>query len=274
MRLGLSSYAYRWSIGHDGYAPSTPLDVAGFVRKAVELGFDGVQICDNLPYQDLSRDQLTDIRQRLHERGMFLETGARGSAPEHLRAMLETASVLGAKLLRVVTVIDRSGSPDEIRRQLDQMVRDFRAVLPLARNLDIRLALENHANLSSADLLFVIQSVGDESLRVCLDTMNSLALLEHPLETVRKLAPQAITVHLKDFRVEKHPREFKVIGTALGDGMVDFQRILSLVADSGLDPTFHLELYIDHCQSDSQTLSWEDECVARSVQYARTHLNL
>jgi hypothetical protein len=53
MKLGLSSYAYRWSIGFPGHENPCSMSLVEFLEQAIHFGFDGVQICDNLPIYDL-----------------------------------------------------------------------------------------------------------------------------------------------------------------------------------------------------------------------------
>ena len=73
MKLGLSSFAYRWSIGVKGYIPSNPMNLDQFINKAISLNLSGVQICDNLRYSDLSERKLKKIKKRIEERRMFMK---------------------------------------------------------------------------------------------------------------------------------------------------------------------------------------------------------
>ncbi len=272
MKLGLSSYAYRWSIGVGSSLPSSPMDVHQFVDRAIDLNVSGVQICDNLRYQNLSPVEIREIRRKIETRGMFIETGARGSTPQYLRKMLNLSNQLGSKILRVVAEIDRKGGKEYVAKQIDTLVREIGEVLNLAEDLDIRLALENHATLSSEEILAIVRSIGSAFLKVCLDTMNSVALMEHPLQTARALAPHAVTVHLKDFKIEKQPGYYRIVGVPLGEGLVDFPQIMRILKESGLDPSVHIELYVDRKENERATRHWEEECVAKSLRYARANL--
>lgn len=274
MKLGLSSYAYRWSTGIRSYKPTHPMDVEGFIHKAIDFNLQGVQICDNLPYWELSESRLREIRKQVEDQRMFIETGARGSEYEYLKTMLEASSQLGSNLLRVVIEIERNVPEEQVSVQLNTVVEDIQNILDVAKDLNIRLAIENHATFSSEDLLYIIKTIDDDFVGVCLDTMNSILLLEPPLTTAQALIPYAFTVHLKDFTIERYPEYFRIVGVALGEGIVNFPRVIQMLKESKLDPTVHLELYIDRRENEEAIRKWEDKCVAKSVFYARNSLEI
>lgn len=264
-QFGLSSYAYRWSIGYGAHRPAAPMNIVSFIEKAAGFGLGRVQINDNLPYQELSAPEQRKIVSLAAKHGIAIETGVRGANTEYLKVMLDASSRLNSNLLRIVTEIDRGKSTNQIIGELDRVIVDVKNILPYAKKKGIRLAIENHATLNSKDLVYIIRSVGDPFVGVCLDTMNSILSMEPPLETVRTLAPYTLTVHLKDFRIEKLPEYFIISGVALGEGSVDFPEILRILGECGAAPTMHVELYINRKKNDMSTLAWEDECVRKSI---------
>jgi sugar phosphate isomerase/epimerase len=270
MELGLSSYAYRWSIGLKGHTPSHPMNVHEFVDRAIKIKLKTVQICDNLKLEALAGDELKKLKRSVNDNGVCIETGGRGTDPEYLKNLLSISDQLGARILRVVPEIERDSPKESVREELDAFVKDLRSVLGAAKGMNVRLALENHATLSSEEILYILKAVSDDFLGACLDTMNSMVMMEHPLKTVEMLAPYAISVHLKDFRIEKNPRDHRIIGTPLGEGFVDFQ----ILKQYNLNPNLFIELYIDRKEDEEKTKQYEEECVRRSIEYARSELRL
>lgn len=65
----------------------------------------------------------------------------------------------------------------------------------------MKLAVENHKDFETDELVQLMQKMSSAQIGVCLDTGNNLALLEDPLAVVQKLAPYTLTVHLKDTAV-------------------------------------------------------------------------
>jgi sugar phosphate isomerase/epimerase len=239
-----------------------------FVQKAAELGAAGAQICDNLGFESLTDREAEAVRDAAERAGLFLETGSRGLDPFYLRKALAVSRRLGAGLMRLVVEIDRTGGREGIRREIGKVVSGLRGLLDIGRESDTVFALENHASLSGDDLLEILASVNDPRLGICLDTMNSVQLLEHPIDLARKLAPYVLCVHLKDFRMEKRPDEFAAVGTALGEGELDLEEILRILGPRGLVRSWHVELYVSRRASSEETLKNELVCVRQSLREA------
>jgi len=53
-RVGIGSFAYRYAIGFRGFHPGKPMSIADFLETAAHGGWEGVQLCENLGYADLS----------------------------------------------------------------------------------------------------------------------------------------------------------------------------------------------------------------------------
>jgi sugar phosphate isomerase/epimerase len=218
--------------------------------------------------------ELDSIRRLAERHQLFLETGAKSAEPRLLARVLSATRALGAGLMRVVPEIAPGGDPAMRRREIERIVTGIKEVLPVARAAGIRIAVENHGQIPSAELGEMVRAFGDRMVGACLDTMNSVVLLEHPSATARILAPLAISVHLKDFVIEASPRGHRILGVQLGEGLVDCREILREVRDAGHDPNVHLELYIDRKEREAETLAWEEQCIESSLRYARENLGL
>ena len=113
---------------------------------------------------------------------------------------------------------------------------------PVARRLGVRLAIENHKDFETPELLAMLDVIASPQLGVCLDTGNSLALLEDPLEVVRQLAPRTFTVHLKDIAVRPVEEGFEMAEVPLGQGMLDLPAMISTISSKAPQAVFHLEM--------------------------------
>ncbi|MEQ1830867.1 MAG: hypothetical protein ABL921_33275, partial [Pirellula sp.] len=67
-----------------------------------------------------------------------------------------------------------------------------------------------------------------------------LALLEDPYETVEKLAPFAVCVHLKDMAVQPFERGFLLSEVTCGTGCLDLVRITKMLLVA--NPSIHFSL--------------------------------
>ena len=85
------------------------------------------------------------------------------------------------------------------------------------------LAIENHKDFRTSErrTVALLERLDSPNIGVCLDTGNSIALLEDPMETVEALAPWAFSTHLKDMAVEEYEDGFLLAEVPLGKGFLD-----------------------------------------------------
>jgi sugar phosphate isomerase/epimerase len=280
MRLGVSSHAFRWAIGWADFVQKNRLDIAGFLDECRRVeGAQGVQICDNVQPERLGHEhkQRQAVEAAIKD-GFFVELGAQGTDPAYLETMLTLSKELGATVLRVATAVTRSGTARSVEEQLRKIEGELRAILSLARRLGVRLAIENHWEVTSSQLLDLVRSVNDEHVGVCLDTANSVASAEDPLTTVGLLAPYALDVHLKDFRIERDlardPAGYRIIGTALGEGWLPADEVVKRIRTKSPAESCHVELFLDRAATERETVAQERDAVARSVATARRLLGV
>lgn len=120
------------------------------------------------------------------------ETAARQQQKAYLAAAIETATFLGAPLIRL-TLSGEKGDRAGLERAIDLMG----GVLPVAIAKQVKLAVENHGGLSGDvdALVELVQHFHSPSLGVCLDFGN----FEEGGRSIElpKLAPHALHVHAK-----------------------------------------------------------------------------
>jgi sugar phosphate isomerase/epimerase len=113
---------------------------------------------------------------------------------------------------------------------LAELAAQIRPAITLAERENVKLVLENHQDYTSRELLQLIDMVGSPNLGVCLDTGNSIALGEDPVETCTLLAPHAPMVHLKEYIVLPNAQGgINLIGVPLGKGAIDQQAVVAAI---------------------------------------------
>ncbi|ORC30709.1 hypothetical protein B4O97_17885 [Marispirochaeta aestuarii] len=267
--LGISSYAYRWAFGFGEFVPDRVMQPEDLLERAYNYGLQSVQLCDNIPFLCYDDSRIHSLHDLASGYGISVETGIRGTEPGILRRALNISQGLGAKLLRIVVEVDRKS---DLQSQLRSHADRIREASKEAKEKEIILAIENHATMSSRDMNFLIDTVDHENCGVCLDTMNSVLLLEKPEETVASLLPHVVSVHFKDFKIVKEPDCYRVVGTCLGAGEIDFPRLLDGILRSVTPYSIHVELYIPSHSTQTRTLQIEEDCVASSVEYLKSLL--
>ncbi|HZN67285.1 MAG TPA: sugar phosphate isomerase/epimerase [Tepidisphaeraceae bacterium] len=221
----------------DGRAHPAPLSPFGFLEQAARLGVSGVEF--PLPAPDETtiarlRDALTEHRLAVVTDYMVIDH----EDCDALRRYLRASAALGAKVVRAtlsdILCGDRRplGSPARWEARLLAVAARLREVLPLAQDLGLSIALENHQDAATCDFFRLFDEVGHHpAFGVCLDTGNPLAVGEDPVEAARKLAPLLRHVHLKDYTIHFAPEGYRLVRCAAGEGVIDFPAILKIIRD-------------------------------------------
>jgi sugar phosphate isomerase/epimerase len=106
----------------------------------------------------------------------------------------------------------------------------------------LKLAVENHKDLTSDELATLMQKFSSEWIGVNVDTGNNLALLEDPHEAVETLAPFAMSVHLKDMAVQPYELGFKLSEINCGQGFLELPRMVAALSKVNNQIHFNLEM--------------------------------
>nr|WP_234705843.1 TIM barrel protein [Sinorhizobium meliloti] len=195
MKLGLGSYAFRWSIGIKDLQPVRPMTAMEVLEIAHAHGLSVVQYADNLPLDRLTPAQQLALRERAHSYGMALELGTQSFDVEELGRYIPIGERIGSGILRVA--LDAADAQIPVH----ELAAQIREILPDGKRSGLRFAIENHFNYPSPRMVELLEAVADESLGVCLDVANSICAGEWPMTTIRMLAPYTINLHLKDYRI-------------------------------------------------------------------------
>ena len=236
--FSLTAYALPHVLGYlatkDGVPNPSPLTPLGFLDAAKAYNLAGVDM--PLP-ESLSAQALCDA---LGERGLGLVVEGMSVLEMHdAEAYLAKAAASGAKVVRFTLSSILCGD----RRKLgnggwfsrrEALAKRIAPLLPLATDLDLSLAFENHQDADTSDFLWLYEKTGSHpAFGVCLDAGNPLAVGEDPVETARTLAPLIRHLHGKDYTIHYAPEGYRLVRCAAGKGVVDFPAILALLRANG-----------------------------------------
>ncbi|PRD42398.1 endonuclease [Phyllobacterium phragmitis] len=265
MKLGLGSYAFRWSIGLGDLRPAKPMTAMEVLEVAHDHGLALVQYADNLPLDRLTADEHRALRRRADEYGMALELGTQSFDAEELARYIPIGERIGSKILRVALDAEDALIP------VPELAAQIRELLPDGKRAGLRFAIENHFNYPSLRMVDLLDAVADDALGVCLDVANSICAGEWPMTTVARLAPYTINLHLKDYRIAPDPYGvgFRILGTPLGEGRAEIEEILSCLAHCPDDMSVILEHWLPLMGDMEETRRMEHEWLARTVTAAK-----
>lgn len=251
--IALTAYGLPHTMGYlptrSGERYPEPLDPIGFMDAARQMGLAGVEfpLSARVPsfegrYVEVE-SAAGDLRAELEARGLKVvaDYGAiLDHDKQHLIDYLHRAKAVGAKVVRATLSAllcgDRRPLPGGWDAHLEAVAQRLREVLPFAEDLDLCIAVENHQDAATDDLLYLADRVHHSpAFGITLDTGNPLAVGEEPVETARRLGPLIRHVHLKDYTIHFAPEGYRLVRCAAGEGVVDFPAILDIVGRNGHD---------------------------------------
>ncbi len=266
-RIGVGSWTFPWATGTvKDRRPETILDPVGVVQRTIDLGVHVVHFLDNLPldaFEERILDQASDLAAK---HGITVEIGTRGTEPEHLLKYLGIARRMGAKLIRTMGGWHLAPAP------VEQIRANFRSVLPQFESAGVRIALENYEAYPTAEIAAIVRDANSPSLGVCLDLTNSFAAMESAEEILRHLAPFTISVHLKDFAVERleYLMGFAFRGKPTGQGILPLTRIFDALLANSRRANVIVEQWPPFHESLEKTIELELDWARQGVDHLAT----
>ena len=246
-RLGIArfSYSVRGKAERSGEIPARIGDPLGFLKHCQGIGAGGIQ--DNIGARDEA--YVSRLRRYAEDHDLFIEgstTLPRNTAEiERFETHVRTAKSAGAKVVRIAVGGRRYEQFDRLEQFNAFAERSWRSIQlaePVAARHGIKLAIENHKDFRVPQMLGILEKLGSEYVGVCVDTGNSFALLEDPMEVTRAYAPWAHAVHLKDMVVREYEDGFLLADVPLGEGLLDLPEMVRILRSARPEIQFSLEM--------------------------------
>jgi sugar phosphate isomerase/epimerase len=246
-KMGLVIHSF-WVRRERPSAPEYPAisDPVDFVAAAAKFGAAGIQT--GLGIRDAA--YIKHLQSALEEHDLYFEgTVALPKSDADLARFdeeLRVASEAGARVVRTVCMNGRRyevyDAAEQFRQFADQSWRSLQIAEPVAARHKIRLAVENHKDWRVEEMLGWLKRLSSEYVGVCLDTGNSIALLEEPHEVVEAYAPWTFTTHFKDMAVTEYEEGFLLSEVPLGKGYLDLARVVMTVHKAHPEARLNLEM--------------------------------
>ncbi len=291
MKLGLHTYIlHLWGFGQNWGVIAKPrpkeMNLMQLMDRAVEWGLDGLHItgCD-LESKDETR--LKEVRTAAEEHGLYLEYNFSLNEEfdprltDSIQEGISIAKMLGADIGKISLDIRRprplygSCFHPIVMRQLCDVYDEVKAALPLVEKTGVKLALENHTETYADEILWLIDKINHPMVGACVDTVNSMGVLEDPVSAVEKLAPYAFANHFCDHKLDRDQFGIRFHGVALGDGDIDCVRVYNTIKK--LSPTdritFEIEWDMGNDPIEVARQKEMDACM-KSIKYAREVLGI
>jgi sugar phosphate isomerase/epimerase len=292
MKLGLHTYSLNLhGIGQAwaGFTCPWPRQLSTFqlFDLLVDLDLEGVHLDDGV-LEHLDAGFLQEVGAAAREAELYLEynfsmdRGGFGIGLQHdLKAAIQTAGHLGADIVKVGMDLRRprpvaaSRFHPKVIQQMEKVADLLTAAVPMAADIGIRLAVENHCDSFSEEILWLLDRVDSPVVGACIDTVNGLHVTEDPMAAIERLTPRAFTNHFRDDRIEFQRWGFPLVGTAVGEGDIDMRRAYELFRDRSCMDRINIETELETPLDDMQgAMNMEIDAIRRSVRYCREVLDI
>ncbi|MGB6032085.1 MAG: sugar phosphate isomerase/epimerase family protein [Bacteroidota bacterium] len=272
MLLGLDTYSHHLAFGrHPDFHPRRPMDLFAFIEKVSEYGLNGFQI-DPMHLGATDDEYLTTVREEAESRGFFLEYGIMSTRAGDIRKGIHLCEKLGSTILRTFIGFNRYDPKTRVSEELDFARKEIASCLPDLERSGVRLAVENHGDVRSDELVRLVEEIDSPHVGICLDVGNSLCVLEEPLAAAKRMIPFAFTVHFKDYTIQCTPSGSKITGVPLGEGVLPLSGLYRLIDEEGMLDRLILEIPLEPGHGEKHSLEREEEAIRRSVAFCKENL--
>jgi len=190
--------------------------------------------------------ELRAIRARADELGLFTHVSLSVTCNPHLTSLsldeleaeirrdIEAAAACGWHELHASMGggEERYFHPIPWPRQVADVAALIRRLGPVLRQHGSRLDIETHGDVTTFELIRIIEDAGPDIAGICLDTANVLCQCEDPVEAAKRAAPYTHLTHLKDGAIAFIPTGYRRQTLPAGRGMLDWRTILPILAAS------------------------------------------
>ncbi|MFN3650708.1 MAG: sugar phosphate isomerase/epimerase family protein [Armatimonadota bacterium] len=228
-RLGVAAYSYRQFL----QGAQKNMTLFDFIRRAAELGTDGVELTEYYFEKPVIDDYLLRLKHTAHLWGQTItgtpigNTFTHPAGPERdkqveiYKKWVDVSAVLGSPAIRTFAGSAPQGTSEAQARR--HVVETLEEVCEYAGRKGVFVALENHGGVvAEADgLLEIVKAVESPWLGINLDSGNFRT--EDPYGDLAKCAPYAVSVQ---YKVDMHPKGKPA-------EKADFPRIVKILKDAG-----------------------------------------
>lgn len=259
-------------------APKRSMSLDDVIDKAIDLDVEGVSL-ESFILDDDSPSRLVEIRARLDDASLErawawghpdgLGSGTRPEALDDLLHHIDITAALGAKVMRICAG-GRRTRPAEWSNHRDALLPLLKRAADHGAEQDVTLAVENHVDLLTDELVELLETLDHPHLGACLDTGNNLRMLEDPWHAIERLAPWARATHVKDIQAHRgDPHTFGFWPSVpLGRGLIDIPGVIRELRRHDYQGLLALE--IDYLHPDYRdTAGNEEDAIAESLAYLR-----
>jgi 3-oxoisoapionate decarboxylase len=224
--LGLDAHSLRTS----RWNPLQHIEYAG------EKKLDSVLFNTIRSFPSLEEPYLLEVKQALLKNDLQiyfgvgsiskLSAGFRanfGTAEEQIAEGIRVAKFLGAKVItcRIGSLADRY-TEGGIEAHMEEIIRVMKNTRGQILDAGIKLAVENHNDLRTDELITIIDETGTDICGAMLDPGNGVWQMDDPMQQLETIGPKVLCTSVRDYLLWESEVGATFQWMAIGQGMMDF----------------------------------------------------
>lgn len=234
--ISLNYYSFGFYGGLISYpGRSEPmLELDGLLTLTQKYNLGGIEIPFDRFYDLNKIDHGIEVLKKIIDKGLSVFIDLESFDINYISNLVPKLSGIGIKTIRVKmdqiesTIYggNRYLSPT-FDSSIDQFKHKIFKLMPVLDEFDIALAIENHQDFHSLELLEISNSFNSDLIGITWDVGNSIAVGD-TIDSFFDNAGHLIkNVHLKDYKVFKSSKGIRLVRCPLGEGVVDYAKLFS-----------------------------------------------
>lgn len=248
MKIGIETESFHL------YFQYGKMDVFDFIRKAAEMGFEGVEL-NMIPgwgidselgqLGDDNKEHLDKVRAEIDKYNLYAEIDCNGTSHEELSKAVRVAHHIGADVIRTYIKFDEFDAA-----AYEQTTQDLKDIVPVLEKYRIQVGLENHEYETADELIKIVKEVNSHWVGLHYDFGNAMMAWEDPIEAAEKMAPYTYTTHFKDHIIVKDEDakyDYLVCGVPAGTGNIDLDKAFQIMVEKSPLKRINMEMCFPYC---------------------------
>ena len=220
-------------------------DLSKLIKLSASKGFIGIEF----PYFRFMKNikSVENLKKYLilNNQKYILDCEKKISKKELVK-LIYVSKELKIKFIRVkcsnILSCERKKYKNKWSNKVNSIIQKIDQIKPLLKKYNIKLAIENHQDLDSNDILKIIKKVGANFVGVNFDVGNAFATCELPVEFFKKTKEHIINIHLKDYIILPTKKGYALHKCPIMDGDSQISKILSMIKFYKMKSPISLEL--------------------------------
>lgn len=252
MRPMLNIYSFGYAAGflrERGVSDNHRMTLDQAARLAVDCGLSGLEFPVDNYFQ---QNEMTKLREFLAQLAslkldFFLDLETFDNS--YLATLLPVIRDFGKSHVRIkmkhLGPVFFGGNRFEyshFQKSFMEFRSQLKAALPLLEDFQAMVLIENHQDISGAELAKLVGDISSKHVGITWDIGNSTAVADSPCSFFARCKNYIRHVHLKDYFIYPTADGFKLTRCPIGDGFVDMGKMIRLLGDLPWPVTASIEL--------------------------------